>query len=294
MPSRPCLSLALSLALAGCAAIKDKVAESPILQAAGIVPDQPCTVTPIEGRRLGGIYLRKVAAVEQYDLIVLDGALRKSGLPRNVRIDDRRIRRIEPGAGGALTGSHQALAEPVPEFGGGGLPGLYTLSYQAGDVAYSGPAAVGPGPAGTELPDSGKAEYSGRVLMRIAADGEATRAAGRIDLTVERGTGQASANITELVVLAGPPPGFTGISWRGLGICGARVGSTGQGRLRLVAANGGRVAPDLPGQGGALFRAEFDAFQFAADDRPGPPRQAGGAFLIAGAASTITGYFLTD
>ena len=289
--------LATVLALSGCG-LAEKAGESPVLQAAGIVPDQPCTITPIESRRLAGLYLRKVNAAEGFDLIYLTGALRKTGLPRTIRIDDRRVRSVKPAGKGGLSGTRQARAEPIALFAADGLPAAYRLSYSAKDVAYGGPMVIGRSPAAEDVPSAGDSRYAGPIELEFARPGTdaapaTTRAIGRFSLNVGHGSGTADLRVSELVTLSGPPLGFSGLAWSRLGLCGARVASTGRGAVRLIGPDGAGSIPFQQGRGAAPFRAELDSVQFGAAERPGPPEKLGGVLLLAGDGGTITASFLS-
>jgi hypothetical protein len=75
-----------------------------------------------------------------------------------------------------------------------------------------------------------------------------------------------------------------GLTWTDLGLCGARIGSTGQGVFGAVDRSGGRAAL----QGAALL----DATLFGVDAGGGFPAEIGGVMVIQGDAGALSGVFI--
>ena len=119
-------------------------------------------------------------------------------------------------------------------------------------------------------------------------------AEGRFTASIGFGSGRSTFTVDALQVTSGAALPFATLTWGPLGLCGARVVSSGQGAIKLVAEDGRKVSPFLTGRAPTPLRSSFEAAQFAADDRPGPPGRFGGVFLIESDEGTISAVFLSD
>ena len=279
------------LALAGCGGKTDEaeVAMGPI---------EACVPSRKDGQRLLGAYLRRVEAAQGYEMFSVTGKARSSGLPRNLAFDDRKIRRLR--GDGPLTGSRRSTVTPHPGFAATGtLPAVYALSYRAEKIDYTGALVVGNSAAGFEIPTTGRMVHSGRIALTLslfdAAGGAAVASAeGRFTASIGFGSGRSTFTVDALQVTSGAALPFATLTWGPLGLCGARVVSSGQGAIKLVSEDGRKVSPFLTGRAPTPLRSSFEAAQFAADDRPGPPGRFGGVFLIESDEGTISAVFLSD
>ncbi len=294
--ARVLLAAALVLAgltLVGCGGKPDEadVAMGPI---------EACIPSRKDGKRLLGAYLRRVEAAQGYEMFSVTGKARSSGLPRNLAFDDRKIRRLRGGGDGPLTGSRRSTVTPHPGFAATGtLPAVYELSYRAEKIDYTGALVVGNSAAGFEIPTTGRMVHSGRIALTLslfdAAGGAAVATAeGRFTASIGFGSGRSTFTVDALQVTSGAALPFATLTWGPLGLCGARVVSSGQGAIKLVAEDGRKVSPFLTGRAPTPLRSSFEAAQFAADDRPGPPGRFGGVFLIESDEGTISAVFLSD
>ena len=283
--------LLAGLALAGCGGKTDEaeVAMGPI---------EACVPSRKDGQRLLGAYLRRVEAAQGYEMFSVTGKARSSGLPRNLAFDDRKIRRLR--GDGPLTGSRRSTVAPHPGFAATGtLPAVYALSYRAEKIDYTGALVVGNSAAGFEIPTTGRMVHSGRIALTLslfdAAGGAAVASAeGRFTASIGFGSGRSTFTVDALQTTSGAALPFATLTWGPLGLCGARVVSSGQGAIKLVAEDGRKVSPFLTGRAPTPLRSSFEAAQFAADDRPGPPGRFGGVFLIESDEGTISAVFLSD
>ncbi len=283
--------------LASCEGVVDDVKESPTAQLVGLVQDQPCVITPREGRRLAGAYLRQPVAALGFDPVFIDGRINRRGLKKNIQFDDTAIRRLRPLDDDGFKGSRKSEATARSGFGPTDqLPNVYDLNYRTKKVNYQGPLVVGPGPAATEIPTTGKAVFTGPVALQLHAfddEGGLTtqEVQARFRFEAGYGSGRGSFTIFEL-----PTDGrvtFSELTWTELFLCGARFVSSGQGEVQ-VSVSGARRYPFQTGREPVPLRASFEASQFAPMDRPGPPQSFGGILIIESDLGTISAVFLSD
>ncbi|MFV0299877.1 MAG: hypothetical protein ACK5IP_03170 [Paracoccus sp. (in: a-proteobacteria)] len=290
IPARHLALLALTLGLAGCAAL------NALKEAAEPVP-QPCTAPPLDRNSLAGAYLRWPAVESQsFDAIFVTGSASRAGQPRSLQIGDLSLDRIGGGdaQGRGLRGSRGSTLKLQPGFGASGkLPNVYDLGYRATEGEFAGTVVLGPGPAGDEIPTSGTTGHGGRVVVQLGtpagAGGAAVQAVGRFTLAAGYGTRRG----TFTADLAGGGLPFSRITWSNLYLCGGRFVSSGQGEV-LVTDGGGTHPPFRSGAEPVPLVSHFEAALIAPPTRPGPPTGAGGVFAVQSDLGAITGVFLSD
>lgn len=286
-----CAVLALSVISCGKGKDEDAIAAAPI---------EACVVSRKDGKRLVGAYLRQTKAGAGYAMFSVTGKARRSGLPRNLAFDDRKIRRIGGSADGPLTGNRKSTATPRSGFAATKtLPAVYDLDYRAAKIDYTGPIVVGTSAAGFEIPTTGKITYSGKVQLALnmidsAGDAVASTAEGQFAATVGYGSRRAQFTVSDLKSTSGPEFPFATLIWHNLGQCGTRVVSSGQGSVKMKSLEGWKINPFAAGRAPTPLRSSFESAQFARADRPGPPDRFGGVFLIEADAGTISAVFLSD
>lgn len=283
------------MALAACEGVVDQVKASQTAQLVGLVLDQPCVLTPREGRRLSGAYMRQPAVTPTaFDPIFITGRESRGGLPRSIVFDDTAVRRLRPDAEtGGLEGSRRSEAAPRPGFAPtDALPNVYDLNYRAARIDYTGALVVGNSMAAFEIPTSGAQTFSGRIDVTLTTplgDGTTSQTTtGTFTLTAGYGSKRAQFRAEGLG--AGLP--FDSLSWSNLYLCGTRFVSSGGGQVKVQT---GTAPPVFPFQGGRApvpLRAIFESTLFAPEDRPAGPEAFGGVLVVQSDVGTITAVFL--
>jgi len=293
------LLCAAAVTVSGCDLVAEKAFDefqkTEAAQLVGLAPDEPCVLTRREGKRLAGAYLRQPVAALGFDPVFIDGRVNRKRLARNIQFDDTALRRLRPQDDDGFAGSRKSVAIPRAGFGRNDqLPSVFDLTYRTKKVNYEGPLVVGPGAAAPEIPSSGTAVFTGRVeldLLRFSEDGELTKrkATGQFRFEAGYGSGRGTLAISDL----SGDLGFTELTWTRLFLCGTRFVSSGQGEVRV--SSGKRSSyPFQTGREPVPLRSIFEASQFAAVDRPGPPLWFGGVLLVESDAGTISAVFLSD
>ena len=297
--------LSVSVAfLMGCEAVSSAVGaarDTTVAEVLGLGPDLPCDVDRYEAKRMTGAYLRVVDGSLGGTTIAVTGRVRggTAPLPRNLEVDDSKIRGISAGADGILGGRKRSSATPISALNvRGSLPLAYDLRYRADGVDYSGPLVVGIPPLQDDVPLLGQAVRAGSVrisYVSVMQDGtlQTTQAIGDFAMQIGYGSGRAVFTASNFQVQSGPQLPFARMRWTRLGLCGARLVSTGQGVLTMYDARGGRVpvfGANADPTAGTLL---FEASQFAAGETTNAPTDVGGVFAVQGDVSSVTAVFLS-
>ena len=154
-------------------------------------------------------------------------------------------------------------------------------------------------PAPRALPTTGTTRYTGRATLDAQLTGEdgtvsEIAASGAATLSVGWGSGQARLSLSNLAPRDGAAPAlpFVTLDWARLGLCGARIVSTGQGTFRTIDAEERRVRPLAgPDGDGPPARAIVESAVFAGADPAALPATAAGVFLIQGDGGALRGAF---
>lgn len=287
--------LALALAQGGCAAV-DAVKDANIPELVGLAEDEPCVLTRREGRKLAGAYLRQPKGdAQSFDVLFISGKESRRDLPRKLELDNRTLRRLGGDPLEGLRGSSRSTVKLRAGFRTSGeLPNVYDIGYRAAGVDYGGAVVVGSSPAGDEIPTSGAASYSGRIVVDVtspASDGgAAAQGAGRFTLTAGYGTRRAELTVD----LAGAGLPFTSLRWSNLYLCGARFVSSGQGQVTATNRAGTTAPPFQTGTEPVALKSRLESVLIAAEDRPAAPQGVGGVFAVQSDLGSISGVFLSD
>ncbi|SFR39669.1 hypothetical protein SAMN04488005_1396 [Yoonia tamlensis] len=296
--------IACITALQGCDAVTtvvDAARDTTVAEVIGLGPDLPCDVDRFEARRMAGSYLRTANGTAGGTILAVSGRVRggDAPLPRNLAVDDRKIRGLSADEQGDLSGRKQSHATPIAALNSrDSLPLAYQLGYRADGVDYGGPLVVGIPPLQDNIPASGQALHAGAVALTytfVDDDGSAqtTQAIGDFAMRLGFGSGRAIFSIDNLQIESGPTLPFARLRWTRLGLCGARVVSSGQGVVSMYDHAGGRIptfGPNADPSAGVLV---FQATQFAASETTLGPTELGGVFAIQGDASSLTAVFLS-
>ncbi|MDE0968750.1 MAG: hypothetical protein OSA51_05010 [Octadecabacter sp.] len=284
--------------LIACEGIVDAVKGNETAQILGLVLDQPCTLTSREGRRLAGAYLRRpIIAPLGFDLLFINGRESRAGLPRSLIIDDTALRRLKDrNEDDTLTGSHRSTATLHAGFAPEStLPNVYALAYRANKIEYTGPLVVGPTMAEFEIPTSGSQTFAGRIdvsLFTQSPDGSPLSATSTGTFEMSTGYGEKRAHFTVSGLGADLP--FESLSWTNLYQCGARLVSSGEGRVTTKSESNAATPPFQTDQTPVPLNSMFESSLFAPATRPALPEKVGGTFVIQSDVGTITGVFLSD
>jgi hypothetical protein len=282
---RPAVALVVGLALASCGLFgSDEEAEAPV---------DPCPRADLPARRLVGAVIREPAGVGAFEILPVDGKTRRSGQLSRLHIGDYTFK-ARPGADGGLDGRRGARAEPIAGLDARSL-GAYAVSYTYDGDAYAGRVAIGLPAPGSMMATAGQGHYRGPVRLMVQdrrpeAAGGPVEVAGTADIQVRFGSRQVDMRFEGLAPQAGALP-FESMSWTGIGMCGARVGSTGKGGFQALGAGGRAVnfvgaAAQSPGGAAAL-----DATFYGFDAARAQPKEIGGVLLVQGDSGVISGIF---
>ena len=280
----------LGLVLAGCGQ-PDEVDERPSRMIEFVTPEG-CALPVAAERQMTGAYLRETEGAGVFDVIILRGLEGTNALAADPRVDDRPVRPRPRGVIGRFINTRPGTATPIARLAGSGGARGYVLEYASDGFAHTGIAVVGETPGGVEVPTAGQLRLSGPVEMILrSADGEDLPVTGVIDAVIGFGSGRGVMRLSGVVAEDGRALPFAEVVWDGLGLCGTRIVSTGQGSVRVTGPEGRIVTPF--GRQGAPTAAlsTLNGFLTAGADRGTAPAGAGGVIMIQGDAATLRGGF---
>lgn len=160
-------------------------------------------------------------------------------------------------------------------------------------------ALLVPRPEG-DAPSAGRSVFTGPVLVSaefvdLAGETRAIKAEGRFAASVGHASEIAVMQVTELSPVAGAGFNISEIVWQNLGVCGAKIGSTGAGQVSIS------IEVDQAQEGAATIPetytpviATFEAAQFVTNASVAPPFFLGGTFNMSGDSGTITAVFRSE
>ena len=268
------------LALGGCGLFGGDEPEPPV---------DACPREDLPSRELVGAFLRQPEGVGLFEVLAVEGRASRSGAVRRLWLDDYTFK-ARAGDDGGLDGRRGARAEPIP---GLAIPAAgasaFTVGYRSDGTAYTGRLAIGKPTPGSRLPSNGQVRYQGpaRLTVQAAAPAAPVEVAGTAILDVGFGSRQATMTIT---AAAGALP-FSRIEWTGIGMCGPRLGSTGQGGFRTTGVDGRAVSFVGPGDGAPGGSAMVNATFYGVEKAAGRPAGISGVLLIQGDSGVISGIF---
>jgi hypothetical protein len=248
-----------------------------------------------------GAYLQVVEGSMGGTTFAVTGRARPSTapLPRNLAIDDSKIRAIAANEDGTLSGWSKSSALPIEDLNTrDSLPLAYNLSYRADGVNYSGPLVVGLPPIQDSIPKLGRATRAGAIEITYTSVGDdgqpaITTATGDFNLQIGYGSGRAVLTANAFNVTSGAPLPFGGMRWTQLGLCGARIVSSGQGVVSLFDSSGARIPTLGAAADPTAGTLVLESSQFAGSSTNDGPTDVGGVFAIQSDASSITAVFLS-
>jgi hypothetical protein len=272
--------LAAMLALGGCGMLGGDAPEAPV---------DPCPRVDLPAKELGGAFLRQPEGVGLFEVLAVEGKASRSGSVRRIHLGDYTFK-ARAGDDGGLDGRRGAKAEPIAELA---LPAAgasaFTVHYRVDGTAYTGRLAIGKPTPGSRLPSNGQVRYSGPIRLTVqgAAPAAPAEVSGTAVIDVGFGSGQATMTVTPA---AGTLP-FAEIGWTGIGMCGPRLGSNGQGGFRTTGADGRAVSFVGPGDGAPGGTAMVNAAFYGVDTAVARPAGIAGVLLIQGDSGVISGIF---
>ena len=305
---RPFTWSLMAVLLSGCAVVEgavglvEKVRSNPQLETIGLGINEPCDTNRSEARRIAGAYLQTISGTPGGTTFSVTGKARKpttAPLPQNIAIDDSVLRSIAADENGLLKGWRRSTALPIAALNTRQtLPLAYTLSYRAEGNDFTGPLVVGIPPLQETVPKLGLASYAGAVTLSYTAvdasgTSAVTEAVGNFTMQVGYGSGRAEFRAGDFSVTSGPALPFARLRWTRLGLCGARLVSTGQGVVSLYDAAGTRIPTLGPGADPTAGVLLFESSQFAPGANADGPIAVGGVFAVQGDAVSLTGAFLS-
>jgi hypothetical protein len=256
------------------------------------ITPEGCELLPNDPRQMAGAYLREIEGPGIFDGIVMRGIERTNALRADVRVDERPVRPRPRGEIGSLINTRPGTAEPISGLGGHGGARGYTLRYAGDGLSYTGIALVGETPGGAEVPTSGQVRLSGPAeLILRTNDGQDVPLSGHIDAVLGYGSRSGMLRLSQIVPRDGRALAFAAVTWSGLGLCGTRIVSTGQGSVRVTGADGRIVTPFGSEGAPTAARSTLNGFLIAGAERPSAPGGAGGVMLIQGDAASLRGGF---
>jgi hypothetical protein len=252
-------------------------------------------------RQLAGAAIRQPAGVGLFELLPAAGRQTRSGDLGRLVLGEYTFR-ARSGSDEGYRGQRGSRAEPISELAAeGALAGAYRLAFRDDGQDYVGLALVGPPTPGSRLALAGQAHYRGPVRLivqdrRPDAASAPVEVEGTARVLVRFGSASADVVLEDLAVdldQGDPAPlPFSRVDWAGLGVCGVRVGSTGQGRYQATDATGRLVNFAGEGAGSPSGSAVLDATLYGFDGTEAQPVEVGGALLIQGDAGFIAGLFV--
>lgn len=291
------LSFVAALALAGCGQIIQ--IDETTTGRLEIAPVLPCGEAADAEERLIGVHLRQSDVSQRFEMLSLAGTPREARLPRILQIDDQKTRLIAT-SDQAPDATRRATAAPRAGFSEGDrLPAVYDLSYRANEADFAGPLVVGNGATVSSIPTTGRTVFRGPVQLSrtvFSDDGSVavSTANAQFAAVVGYGSGRATFLLSDITTTTGEPMPFVSLEWRNLGLCGARVVSTGQGTVRLLSEDGRRISPFNDGRELPTLLSSFESVQFDSTSPPAPPAGFGGIFAIESDLGTLAAVFLSQ
>lgn len=285
------LAAAALACLAACGG--DPEAERPAGFVAFEEPVFDCTMVPADPRQMRGAYLRAIEGTDRRETILLRGDPGRNALSPRVRVNEGDVRVPLTGSIGSFVNSRPGSADPIAALNAeAGGARAYVLSYEGDGLSYSGPAVVGEAPTGAEIPNAGQTVFTGPadLVLTDAAGGEVPIRA-QVDLALGYSSQTAILFVRDIVAPDGVDPGFTTLTWSGLGLCGTRIVSTGRGSIAAAGPTGRIATPFGAPEAPSAARSVFDGVILAVHgDTPGP-RAAGGVLAILGDRAGLRGVF---
>ncbi len=256
----------------------------------------PCPRVDPPARQLAGALIRQPKDVGLYEVLAIEGRTSRAGAISRLALGDYTFKaRAAPDGG--LEGRRGARAEPISEVSGV-VPGIFAfaVSYRHGGQDLAGRLTVGKPTPGSRLPTSGEARYRGpvRLTVQSATLAEPLQLGGTADIAVRFGSRQVEMSFGSLAPATGGTAGelpFAKIDWTGIGMCGARLGSNGQGGFRTSDAGGRVVNFAGPGAGSPDGSAVLNAGFIGVADGTAQPAGIGGVLLIQGDSGVVSGVF---
>lgn len=277
----------LALALAGCG------------RGEGDAPVDPCPRVDFAKRDLVGALLRQPVGTGLFEVVAIEGRSKRSGGVGKLRLGDYTFKARGGDEGGGIVGKRGAKAAPVAGISMDFLD-AYAVSYTDHGKPFAGQLAVGKPTPGTRLPTTGKAHFSGPVRLELQdrRDGGTAGIAlvGTADVEVRFGSRQVTVRLAGLAPeeAAAEPLPVRALEWTGLGICGVRVGSTGQGGFRTLGPAGAPVNFAGPSDASPSGSAVIDATFYGYDATSAQPAGVGGILLIQGDDGVVAGIFAAE
>jgi hypothetical protein len=277
--------MVLAAGLAGCGLLGSEQPEAPV---------DPCPRLDVPARRLAGAMIRQPDGTGVLEIVPVEGKTARSGEIKRLRLGDYTFK-ARPGTGGALEGRRGAMAEPVAGVDATAMA-AYVVSYARDGQDYGGRVVAGLPASGERMPDAGQGRYRGPVRLSVqdkrpGADGTALAVTGTAELDVGFGSRQVEVRLEGLAAEGGAVP-FERVTWTGIGMCGVRVGSTGNGGFQALGAGGRPVDFVGPGADAPGGTAVLDATFYGFDKATAQPREIGGVLLIQGDRGVISGVFV--
>jgi hypothetical protein len=256
-----------------------------------VAPPGACARLDPAPDRVAGVMLRHAEGAAAFELLPVEGERGRGGRIQRLeaggqRLDVARLR-------GRGDGGGETAGSPLP---GDGAVETLTLPFRQGGERFGSETVVGTPTPGSRLPTGGRATYAGTVRLTLGQEDRAARMlAGTARVTVLFGSERVDIVLEALepVEAAGDPapdaasapsPGFARLAWSNLGLCGTRIGSTGQGSLVAHGSGGDR----LPLEGAARLNAQFFGFDVA----QAVPAALGGVLVVQDDGGALTGVFV--
>ena len=270
----------LALVLAGCGGKNDAA------------PVDACPRADAGKRELAGAFVRAPVGTGLFEVLAVQGwNKRGGGGVGKLRLGDYTFKARGEAEGGGLEGKRGARAVPVAGFGAAGFLDAFAVSYSTKGKPFAGLVAVGKPTPGSKLPTSGQGHFSGPVRLEVRGAAGEMALVGRANVAVRFGSREVVVALADLRPEAAGVAPFAALDWTGIGSCGVRLGSNGQGGFRTLNAGGAPVnfagPSDVSPTGSAVIDASFYGFDAASAQ----PEGVGGVLLVQGDDGVIAGIF---
>lgn len=256
----------------------------------------PCLAVDAKNRAMAGTFIRQPEGVPTFQILPVDGKLRRNGTLSRLYFDGFTFRaRADAETGGYKAGRGStavpiAALAPVVE----GIDAFDVNYTKRGGDSFDAQLVIGVPTVATQLATAGNAAFSGPVAVKVqnraeGVSGGTLELAATVSVTVKYGSRTADLNVFGFTGKGADSLPFRSIAWSGVSLCSTRIGSSGSGFFQVSDGNGLPVnfagASDASPAGSAVFDGNF----YGSLPDGGQPAGIGGGFLIQGDTGVISG-----
>ncbi len=256
----------------------------------------PCLAVDAKNRAMDGTFIRQPAGVATFQILPVDGKLRRNGSLSRLYFDGFTFRARADAETGGYRAGRGSTAVPIAALASvvDGIDAFDVTYNKRGGDSFNAQVVIGVPTVATELPTAGNAAFSGPVVLKVQNRAEGASSA-MLDLSatatfaVKYGSQSADLNVFNISGDGAAALPFRTISWTGISLCSTRVGSSGSGLFSMSDGNGLPVNFAGPSPVSPSGSAVFDGNLYGTLANGGLPAGLGGGFLIQGDTGVISG-----